>query len=114
VDTGYYKSDDPYKDIAAMVPYAVNWQIKESPFGAGSAVRTELKKLLTLIRLGGYRGYPGSKRGKSRVPHGPTVTVALPVMPLTVSVAVRVWLPRVMSVTPPGNVTMPLSVGWKV
>jgi hypothetical protein len=53
--TGYYKSDDPYQGIAAMVPYAVNWQIKERPFGADSEVRTDLKKLLTIIRLGGYR-----------------------------------------------------------
>ena len=40
-----------------MAPFAVNWQIKESPVGAGSEVRTDLKKLLTLIRLAGYRGY---------------------------------------------------------
>ncbi len=57
VDTGYYKTDDPYKDMAAVAPYAVNWQIKESPVGAGSGVRTDLKKLLTLVRLSGYRGY---------------------------------------------------------
>ncbi len=57
VDTGYYKSADPYQDMAAVAPYAVNWQIKESPVRAGSEVRTDLKKLLTLIRLAGYRGY---------------------------------------------------------
>ena len=57
MDTGYYKSDDPYKDIAAVAPFAVNWQVKESPVGAGSEVRTDLKRLLTLIRLAGYRGY---------------------------------------------------------
>jgi hypothetical protein len=57
VDTGYYKSDDPYQDMAAVAPLAVNWQVKESPVGAGSGVRTDLKKLLTLIRLSGYRGY---------------------------------------------------------
>ena len=27
-----------------MAPFAVNWQIKESPVGAGSEVRTDLKK----------------------------------------------------------------------
>ena len=40
-----------------MAPYAVNWQVKESPIAAGSEVRTDLKKLVTLIRLSGYRGY---------------------------------------------------------
>ena len=57
VDTGYYKTADPYADIAQVAPYAVNWQIKESPWGAASDVRIDLKKLLTLIRLAGYRGY---------------------------------------------------------
>jgi sugar phosphate isomerase/epimerase len=57
VDTGYYRSDDPYRDIAAVAPHAVNWQIKESPVAAGSEVRTDLKKLMTIIRQSGYRGY---------------------------------------------------------
>lgn len=57
VDTGYYKTDDPYADMARVAPYTVNWQIKESPFGAGNEVRTDMKKLLTLIRMSGYRGY---------------------------------------------------------
>ena len=57
VDTGYYKTADPYADMAQVAPYAVNWQIKEHPFGAASGVRTDLKKLLTIIRMAGYRGY---------------------------------------------------------
>ncbi len=57
VDTGYYKSADPYRDIAAVAPHAVNWQIKESPIGAGSDVRTDMKRLVTIIRQSGYRGY---------------------------------------------------------
>ena len=57
VDTGYYKSPDPYEDMAATAPYAVNWQIKESPIKAGSEIRTDLNRLLTIIRKAGYRGY---------------------------------------------------------
>ena len=57
VDTGYYTTADPYADMARVAPFAVNWQIKESPFGAGNEVRTDLKRLLTIIRLAGYRGY---------------------------------------------------------
>ena len=57
VDTGYYKTADPYDDIAKVAPHAVNWQVKESPFGAGHAVRTDLKHLFTIIRASGYRGY---------------------------------------------------------
>jgi pyridoxal biosynthesis lyase PdxS len=44
VDTGSFKTEDPYKDIAAVVPYAINWQVKESVFGIGSTVRTEVYK----------------------------------------------------------------------
>lgn len=57
VDTGYYQSADPYQDMAAVAPYAVNWQIKQSPIGAGSEVHTDLRKLLTIIRKAGYQGY---------------------------------------------------------
>jgi sugar phosphate isomerase/epimerase len=57
VDTGKYLTDDPYADIAAMVPHAVNWQIKET---LGSSLKTPLtdyKRLTTIIRDGGYRGF---------------------------------------------------------
>jgi sugar phosphate isomerase/epimerase len=57
VDTGYFLTDDPYIDIAKVVPYAVNFQVKESPFGKGSEVRTDLKRLVRIVRDGGYRGY---------------------------------------------------------
>jgi sugar phosphate isomerase/epimerase len=57
VDTGYFLTPDPYKDIAAVTPYAVNWQIKEKLDGKNGKARTDLKKLVRIIREGGYRGY---------------------------------------------------------
>lgn len=57
VDTGNFKTDDPYKDIAAVVPYAINWQIKESVFGLGNKVNTDYKRLVKIIKDGGYTGY---------------------------------------------------------
>ena len=36
VDTGYFKSPDPYVDIALVAPHAVNWQVKQSPLGEDS------------------------------------------------------------------------------
>lgn len=57
VDTGKYMTDDPYVDIAMMAPYAVNWQIKETLFSKPDAPRTDLKKLVTIIRKSGYRGF---------------------------------------------------------
>ena len=59
VDTGYFKADDPYAEMAQAAPYAVNWQIKQSPLGVekeGEAP-TDLIRLLKIIRRSGYRGY---------------------------------------------------------
>ncbi|QEC68320.1 sugar phosphate isomerase/epimerase [Panacibacter ginsenosidivorans] len=57
IDTGNFKTADPYQDIAEVVPYAVNWQIKESVFGLGNEVPTDFKRLVKIIKDGGYKGY---------------------------------------------------------
>jgi sugar phosphate isomerase/epimerase len=57
VDTGYFLTPDPYKDIAAVTPYAVNWQVKEKVDGQEMKVKTDLKKIVRIARDGGYRGY---------------------------------------------------------
>ncbi len=57
VDTGSFKTEDPYKDIALVIPYAINWQVKESVFGIGSKIPTDFKRLIQVIKEGGYTGY---------------------------------------------------------
>lgn len=59
VDTGYYRAEDPYAEMAKAAPYAVNWQIKQSPFGVEKEAEapTDLNKLLRIVRASGYRGY---------------------------------------------------------
>ncbi|MFC2080934.1 sugar phosphate isomerase/epimerase family protein [Bacteroidota bacterium] len=57
VDTGYFLTEDPYVDIEKVIPYAVNWQVKESPFGKASPIRTDLERLMKIIKRSGYRGY---------------------------------------------------------
>ncbi|HEX4795744.1 MAG TPA: sugar phosphate isomerase/epimerase family protein [Humisphaera sp.] len=57
VDTGKYMSEDPYADMAMMVPHAVNWQIKETLRSETTSPPTDFRKLVGLIRQGGYRGY---------------------------------------------------------
>ena len=57
VDTGQYRSADPYADIATMAPYAVNWQIKETLGNTMESPHIDMKKLVTIIRKSGYRGY---------------------------------------------------------
>jgi len=57
VDTGNFKTEDPYKDIAEVVPYAINWQVKESAFGLGSEIPLDYKRLVQIVKDGGYKGY---------------------------------------------------------
>ena len=73
VDTGYYKTPDPYADFALVAPTAVNWQVKQSPLGEESEVPTDLIKLLKIVRASGYSGYLPietlSPRGKAYDPY---------------------------------------------
>ncbi len=59
VDTGYFRAPDPYAEMEQAAPYAVNWQIKQSPLGIEQEAEapTDLVRLLKIIRLSGYRGY---------------------------------------------------------
>ncbi len=57
VDTGYFLTPDPYKDMAAVAPYAVNWQVKEKVDGQEMKVKTDLKKVVRIAREAGFRGY---------------------------------------------------------
>lgn len=57
LDTGSFRTGDPYREIAVAAPYAVNWQIKENIFVAGEQVRTDLRKIVKILRDAGYRGY---------------------------------------------------------
>jgi sugar phosphate isomerase/epimerase len=73
VDTGYFKTPDPYVDMALVAPTSVNWQIKQSPLGEESEVPTDLVKLMRIIRKSGYTGYLPietlSPRGKPYDPY---------------------------------------------
>ena len=59
LDSGNFKTEDPYKDFAACIPYAVNVQFK-TQLGRGSAggVRNaDFRRLTKLLRDGGYQGW---------------------------------------------------------
>jgi sugar phosphate isomerase/epimerase len=76
VDTGNFQNGDPYEQIARVVPHAVNFQVKESPFGKESAVRMDVKKLVRIVQSGGYRGYlPIETLVSAAQPYNPKVTV---------------------------------------
>jgi hypothetical protein len=57
VDTGYFKTPDPYVDIELVAPHAVNWQVKQSVFGEESEIPTDMIKLLRIVRKSRYSGY---------------------------------------------------------
>jgi sugar phosphate isomerase/epimerase len=73
VDTGYFRTSDPYAEIGLVAPQAVNWQIKQSPAGEDSEVPTDMIKLMRIIRKSGYQGYLPietlSPRGKPYDPY---------------------------------------------
>lgn len=81
VDTGYFKADDPYAEIAKAAPYAVNWQVKQSPLGVEKEAEspTDLKRLFKIIRASGYRGYVPletlAPRRDSNAPYDPFTVV---------------------------------------
>ncbi|WEK20244.1 MAG: sugar phosphate isomerase/epimerase [Candidatus Pedobacter colombiensis] len=83
VDTGYFITKDPYIDIEKIMPYAVNLQVKESPFGPRSPIKTDLPRLLKIINKSGYRGYlpietleiKGEPRPVPDIPYDPFVLV---------------------------------------
>ena len=57
VDTGSFRTADPYVDIEAVTPYAINWQVKDSPFSPDSEVRTDYNRLIEILYRKGYHGY---------------------------------------------------------
>ena len=56
LDIGSFRTD-PYKEIAQTIPYAVNWQLKETLFVKGVEQKTDLDRLMKIIKESGYRGY---------------------------------------------------------
>jgi len=57
VDTGYFKTPDPYVDIELVAPRAVNWQIKQHAFGEANPAPIDLLRLMRIVRKSGYSGY---------------------------------------------------------
>jgi sugar phosphate isomerase/epimerase len=76
LDTGNFKVPDPYTDMEAIIPYTVNWQVKESVFGLGSPIKTDFLRLMKIIKKSGYRGYlPVETLTVKGIPADPKSTV---------------------------------------
>ncbi|MEO6221115.1 MAG: sugar phosphate isomerase/epimerase family protein [Ginsengibacter sp.] len=57
MDTGGYRTGDPYQQIEQTIKYAVNWQIKEKIFVNGIEQDTDINKLIAIIKASSYKGY---------------------------------------------------------
>jgi sugar phosphate isomerase/epimerase len=57
LDIGSFRSGDPYLEISKCIPFAVNWQLKENLYVDGKEIKTDLNRLMKIIRESGYRGY---------------------------------------------------------
>jgi sugar phosphate isomerase/epimerase len=58
LDTGNFRSSDPYADLARLAPYAINVQVKVSiaPAG-GQRQKADFRRLAQIMTDAGYRGY---------------------------------------------------------
>lgn len=57
LDIGSYRTGDPYKQIEQTAKFAVNWQLKELMFVDDREQKTDLTKVIGIIKASGYRGY---------------------------------------------------------
>lgn len=57
LDTGSYKTGDPYQQIADTAKYAINWQLKENVFINGVEQPADLDRIISSVKASGYQGY---------------------------------------------------------
>ena len=56
-DGGNFRTDDPYRDLAVIAPYAVNAQVKVAIFRDGKKEPADLERVIKILRDADYRGY---------------------------------------------------------
>lgn len=57
LDSGNFHTDDPYRDLARIAPYAINAQIKVLIDQGGQKVVADFPRLIGILKDAGYRGY---------------------------------------------------------
>jgi sugar phosphate isomerase/epimerase len=56
-DSGNFRTDDPYRDMAEIAPYAVNAQVKAAVTRNGQEEPSDLRRVVQILKDAGYRGY---------------------------------------------------------
>lgn len=78
VDTGSFTTSDPYQEIEITAPFAVNWQVKERLHGEGTDRKTDMQRVMRIIRTSGYRGFvPVETLPEKGKPYDPAVRVPM-------------------------------------
>jgi len=57
LDVGSFREKEVYAEIKKAVPFAVNWQLKETVFSGKTEMPIDLKKTFEIIQASKYRGY---------------------------------------------------------
>lgn len=57
LDTGNFRVDDPYPEIAASAPYAINVQVKVALKHGGETKEADLERIGKILTEAGYQGY---------------------------------------------------------
>lgn len=57
LDTGNFRSEDPYRDIERAAPYAVTTHVKVTVGHSSGRKPADYKKIATILKRAGYRGY---------------------------------------------------------
>jgi len=57
LDTGNFRTDNPYSDMTAAAPYAVNVQVKVELRVNGKKKPTDLARVMNILRKANFQGY---------------------------------------------------------
>ena len=57
LDGGNFRTDDPYRDLEQIAPYAVNAQVKVAIFRNGKKEPADLARVVKILKDADYRGY---------------------------------------------------------
>jgi len=57
VDIGSLRQGDPYEEVARLAPFACTWQLKELVYRGSREEKTDVRRIVRVIREAGYRGY---------------------------------------------------------
>ena len=56
-DSGNFRTDDPYRDLERIAPFAINAQIKVAVTRNGKKEPADLERVVGILKEAGYRGY---------------------------------------------------------